>query len=84
MKLHSTVDAVDFTAGANAEMGLVGRFVAGWRKRADARRVRDALSDLDDAMLLDIGVAEDEISRVRAGECFTPRAWNRETARKAA
>jgi uncharacterized protein YjiS (DUF1127 family) len=41
------------------------------------RRLRNKLADMDEALLRDIGIAEDEIYRVRERERerFTPRAW---------
>jgi uncharacterized protein YjiS (DUF1127 family) len=45
------------------------------RSAAD-RRLRDKLAEMDDALLRDIGIAEDEIYRIRARERFTPRAWS--------
>ncbi|MCL4766953.1 MAG: DUF1127 domain-containing protein [Hyphomicrobiaceae bacterium] len=39
------------------------------------RRTRHRLADLSDALLRDIGIAEDEIPRIRARDRFTPRAW---------
>lgn len=47
------------------------------RIRADIaeRQMRYKLANLSDAMLRDIGIADDEIPRVRALERFTPRAW---------
>lgn len=42
---------------------------------AEERRVRQHLATLPDNLLRDIGIAEDEIHRIRAGERFTPRAW---------
>jgi uncharacterized protein YjiS (DUF1127 family) len=45
------------------------------RQAAATRRLREQLASMDDAMLLDIGIAEDEIYLVRQGARFTPRAW---------
>jgi uncharacterized protein YjiS (DUF1127 family) len=45
------------------------------RRKASERALRRHLADLDDVLLKDIGVADDEIVRVRRMECFTPRAW---------
>ena len=44
-------------------------------RAAAERRLRNKLADMDDALLRDIGIAEDEIYRIRARERFTPRAW---------
>jgi uncharacterized protein YjiS (DUF1127 family) len=46
------------------------------KRSAAERRLRDKLADMDDALLRDIGIAEDEIYRIRARERFTPRAWS--------
>jgi len=45
------------------------------RKAAEERRTRKHLATLPDHLLRDIGIAEDEIHRIRACERFTPRAW---------
>lgn len=55
--------------------GLLGDMRNAWRAAAEERRMRRALAELDDTMLRDIGIAPDEIARVRAEERFTPRAW---------
>ena len=44
-------------------------------RAAAERRLRNKLADMDKALLRDIGIAEDEIYRIRARERFTPRAW---------
>jgi uncharacterized protein YjiS (DUF1127 family) len=44
-------------------------------RAAAERRLRNNLADMDEALLRDIGIAEDEIYRIRARERFTPRAW---------
>ena len=36
----------------------------------------EKLADLPDSILLDIGVAEEEIPRIRSRERFTPRSWS--------
>ena len=41
----------------------------------EARRAGAALANMDAALLRDIGIAEDEIARIRARESFTPRAF---------
>jgi uncharacterized protein YjiS (DUF1127 family) len=45
------------------------------RKAAAGRHLRAELAEMDDSLLKDIGVAEDEIYLIRAGQVFTPRAW---------
>lgn len=49
--------------------------VARLRHEAQDRRLRDQLADMDDAMLRDIGIADDELHMIRARDRFTPRAW---------
>lgn len=69
------------TAAGHAASGHGGLF-AGFKglleslrqARAD-RALRAELAHLDDHLLRDIGIADDEISRVRARETFTPRAF---------
>jgi uncharacterized protein YjiS (DUF1127 family) len=45
------------------------------RRRKQEWLLREELAGLSDRSLLDIGIAEDEIYRVRAKDSFTPRAW---------
>ena len=48
------------------------------------RRLRHQLAGMRENLLLDIGVAEDEIYRVREHHDFMPRAWtDRVSARQA-
>lgn len=49
--------------------------VAGVRRAKADRRMRAELAELDASMLRDIGIADDEIYRIRAREAFTPRSW---------
>lgn len=49
--------------------------LANARRAASDRRMRDQLADMDDAMLKDIGIADDELHMIRARYRFTPRAW---------
>lgn len=58
---------------------LAGLFDAIRRDAAD-RRLREQLADMDDALLRDIGVADDELHKIRARDSFTPRAWANRTA----
>jgi uncharacterized protein YjiS (DUF1127 family) len=53
----------------------LSEFLEKRRKRAEQRRLVARLSELSDASLLDIGVAEEEIYLVRNLTPFTPRAW---------
>jgi uncharacterized protein YjiS (DUF1127 family) len=59
----------------DGDRSVVVGFFKRLRRRAAERRMRDELALLDDAMLRDIGIAEDEIQRVRNLEHFTPRSW---------
>jgi len=45
------------------------------RHQASNRRLRDQLAEMDDALLKDIGIADDELHMIRARRQFTPRAW---------
>ncbi|MEZ5851778.1 MAG: hypothetical protein R3D68_14130 [Hyphomicrobiaceae bacterium] len=50
-------------------------FLSGVRKVHADRMLREELSELDTKLLRDIGIAYDEIPRVRARERFTPKNW---------
>lgn len=66
------------TVGTNLEGGAfrwLQDAVANIRKGFEERAMIRELSSLDDALLRDIGIADDEIYRVRRQEAFTPRAW---------
>lgn len=45
------------------------------KQRKDARRLTDQLQALDDRLLLDIGLTEGDIVRLRAGERFSPSLY---------
>ena len=88
-KITSTggvLDAHAYTNGSTpsasqrfaAYVGELGKQYKAYRA---GLRLRNTLADLSDAQLLDIGVAEDEITRVRSFERFTPRAWKDQVAR---
>jgi uncharacterized protein YjiS (DUF1127 family) len=70
-------------AGAEREGHAIGHSLWHWVKKLVHRirteiedtKVRWHLATLPDALLRDIGIAEDEIHRIRACERFTPRAW---------
>jgi uncharacterized protein YjiS (DUF1127 family) len=71
------IDARDESAPTLAQRALNG-FSALWAKYQQyrkERRLRDTLADLSDAELLDIGIADHEIARVRSFDRFTPQAW---------
>ena len=45
------------------------------KHRRDARRLTDQLQAMDDRLLVDIGLTEDDIARLRAGERFLPSLY---------
>lgn len=55
--------------------GAIEGMVETWRRALAERRVRTTLAEMDERLLVDIGIALDEVARVRARERFTPRAW---------
>jgi uncharacterized protein YjiS (DUF1127 family) len=63
-----------------AALAAVKALFANARKASSERHLRAELAAMDDNLLRDIGVAEDEIYLIRAGQVFTPRAWNRKSA----
>ena len=63
------------TSADGSLLASVKRAIASLRQANAERRLRRDLADLDDSILRDIGVATDEIHRVRSGEEFTPRNW---------
>lgn len=79
MKSSLIVD--DLTLGQGAEPAgssfarHLAAIVASLRRAREDSRMRAALAELDAAMLRDIGIADDEIHRIRARETFTPRSW---------
>jgi len=62
-------------AGASVLPGWISNLIASAKQSYEQRKLREHLASLDDALLRDIGIAEDEIARIRAEERFTPRAW---------
>lgn|SRR5690554_5559203 len=85
MSTHSHLTALtahDTGAVSRSGTSLVGSLLRPlWavtgrmRAAAEERRVRQHLATLPDALLRDIGIAEDELHRIRACERFTPRLW---------
>lgn len=78
----TTLFAHDTAADGRSESSLFGSWlrrlsaaVGRMRAAAEERRVRQHLATIPDALLRDIGIADDEIHRIRACERFTPRAW---------
>lgn len=68
--------AADYSRGAaGALTGSLGRLLSLWRESSVARRRRGELASLDAHVLRDIGIGEDEITRIHAGEDFVPRHW---------
>jgi uncharacterized protein YjiS (DUF1127 family) len=63
------------TEKAKSATGWLGRLAGRFAKARARRRLHAELSGMSDAMLLDIGVAEDEIYTIRQGSAITPRAW---------
>ena len=92
MPVAPTFDTVDLTAHGEPSkpkktyslVQLLSRpfakGLAALRRSAAERRLRDQLAGMDDALLRDIGIAEDEIYRIRARERFTPEAWSDQAA----
>lgn len=83
-----TVDQAAASRGGKRSLvrttaGWVGRLVEGVRRESAERRLRDQLAQMDDAMLRDIGIADDELYMIRARDQFTPRAWANRGAGKA-
>ena len=80
---HSTALGAHAPADARHETSAFGHTLLKWladilaRIQASIadRRMRHRLADLSDPLLRDIGIADDEIPRIRACERFTPRAW---------
>lgn len=71
----ATADHADKPASSRGLAERFAGFVAAIRRDAADRRLRDQLADMDDAMLRDIGIAADELHKIRARDSFTPRAW---------
>ena len=53
----------------------VKKLLTALRAKIADRSLRSSLATMDDAMLRDIGIADDEIHRIRQQQNFTPRAW---------
>lgn len=70
-----TADHAEKRSFVGAIADRVTSFVAAVRHDAADRRLRDQLADMDDAMLRDIGIADDELHLIRVRDSFTPRAW---------
>jgi uncharacterized protein YjiS (DUF1127 family) len=85
MAMATMTHAVAGHTAANAHDGtsfvtrMIADFTAAWRRK----RLRETLARMSDTELLDIGIAEEELQRVHAGEAFTPKAWAARDARRA-
>jgi uncharacterized protein YjiS (DUF1127 family) len=76
MKLSNTLAPAEMAV--EATQGLTGwlkRRVAAFEARRSNKALRRQLAEMDDVLLRDIGIADDEIWRVRQGHMFRPRAW---------
>ena len=66
------------TAAADSAPGAttaVKRLFSALQAKIADRSLRSSLATMDDAMLREIGIADDEIHRIRQQQNFTPRAW---------
>lgn len=78
MKSTITADGdllVHAVAEPHSAWGAIRSWLEGVRQSYAERSMRAELAELDETILRDIGIATDEIGRVRAREDFTPRAW---------
>lgn len=75
MKTHVATTTDLAASQRHPLMTAISALFGQWRSGANDRALRRQLADMDDALLRDIGIAEDEIWRVRNLETFTPRAW---------
>lgn len=73
--VHAPAHAQEAPTFGQTVLKWLTDIVASMRAEAADRRMRHQLADLSDSLLRDIGIADDEIARVRAFERFTPRAW---------
>lgn len=75
LRLGNDVDAKHIMDAYAGREGIVESMLATWRRALAERKFRAELAEMDTRLLVDIGIAEDEVARVRAREWFTPRAW---------
>jgi uncharacterized protein YjiS (DUF1127 family) len=68
-------------SAARSAFAALAAVVDNARKASAERHLRRELADMDDSLLRDIGVADDEIYLIRAGQVFTPRAWTTKPTR---
>ncbi len=72
---HDSVAAPAKRSFARVCVDVVANLAAAARQHAINRRLRDQLAEMDDALLKDIGIADDELHMIRARRQFTPRRW---------
>lgn len=79
---HAAVAAEASAEVGSTVRGVFGRWTNAWREAMALRRSLREISTLTDRELSDIGLAHDEILRLRSSETFMPRGWrNPEIAR---
>lgn len=72
---HAAV-AAEASAGLGSAISTtLGRWLCAWRDAMALRRSLREISWLTDRELADIGLAHDEITRLRSSETFMPRGW---------
>ncbi len=75
MTSHGAVLGQGSESFASQAWSKLAAVFVGIRKHHADRMLREELSELDTKLLRDIGIAYDEIPRVRARERFTPKTW---------
>ena len=70
--LDSTQKSVDSRAFLASLVHYLAGLRAGFQQRAQARSLCRELESMDNRLLLDIGLDEGDIARLRAGERFIP------------
>jgi uncharacterized protein YjiS (DUF1127 family) len=71
----TAMDADKKPSAVRTAFTALSTMITSARQAAADRHLRAELAEMDDSLLKDIGVAEDEIYLIRAGQVFTPRAW---------
>lgn len=56
--------------------GFVARIQSAWSQARSVRRAMGEIGGLSDRELVDIGLTQDEVLRLRNHEMFVPRAWS--------
>lgn len=67
--------AVDVAPGTGI-IGAARRLAAAVQAAAESHRMRAELAGLDSHLLRDIGIEDDEIARLHAGDPIVPRSWH--------